>query len=710
MASWLQNQFKKAEELFEAVDQTAKSVTVLQPKDARRTGRAQAGLKSTLSGQGSRLWKNDQSDPVARPVSRSSSFHKTESDTRVENDIKGSGAATDDDEAAGLNRSLEPDNEAQGSKPPSEPLESESELRDSVGTGADLKEVAQSEVPGGAEKGVESEKLEEGTSGSEAVADDGEGLQKLHGTEDAVTRDPEASGDANGSKPGADSSSEPDVPKDSQKVDLTTGNGTEETPEAPLSDDQSQKNQQETDEVQGLLKKQPTSGQTKEARLARICEKFQKRVAEYKKENEQLEEMLEQSREQQGAFEAEVQRLQQELSTARAGVGAVESSLSTALTAKNAELENLTVALEGAKRQAAMAEGKLAALQANSEALTRGRDMTESKMVQALREELTTVEKRLDEERAAHTSSRQAAAARETELENSMSESTTALARMQRTVDERNQKVADMEHKVSMLEVECSTLNQELQEAEARMRREYTRANSVESDAQTQQINAWREEAERARRAQREAENKFSDLEAEAQKLRVETAALRREHDSSSVQAQAALEKRFRELTELLYSKQTQLETLSSEKAAAVLQLEKEMRRFQEFKDQTERERKVRSRQNMMAEEDVGDMRSLEHSLADYDIKLGKVNANSIRTAAKFLDFGTISAGRFLWRRPLARLGFLFYLVCLHGFIMYLLHRLQIQAERSLAYGAQDYAAAAGLVKPSLSNGETLPG
>lgn len=35
---------------------------------------------------------------------------------------------------------------------------------------------------------------------------------------------------------------------------------------------------------------------------------------------------------------------------------------------------------------------------------------------------------------------------------------------------------------------------------------------------------------------------------------------------------------------------------------------------------------------------------------------------------------------------------------------------LQIQAERSLAYGAQDYAAAAGLVKPSLGNGESLPG
>lgn len=166
----------------------------------------------------------------------------------MERDFSDSGAATDNDEAAVVNGSLEPASEAEGINPDLV----ESEQRDTVGTEANVNEAAQNEVTAGTEKGVDSEKLEEGTSGSEAVASDGEGLQKLHGTGDAGTRGVEESLDANGSKPGADSSSEPDVPKDSQKVDLTARNGTEETADAPLSDDQNQK-KQEIDEVSVLI-------------------------------------------------------------------------------------------------------------------------------------------------------------------------------------------------------------------------------------------------------------------------------------------------------------------------------------------------------------------------------------------------------------------------------------------------------------------------
>jgi hypothetical protein len=122
--------------------------------------------------------------------------------------------------------------------------------------------------------------------------------------------------------------------------------------------------------------------------------------------------------------------------------------------------------------------------------------------------------------------------------------------------------------------VECATLNQELQESQARQRREQKRPN--EEAVQTAQV--WREEAERARQLQREADSKLSAMEAEMQKLRVELASVKREADLGSLQAQSELEKRFRELTELLYTKQTQLEVMSSEKAAAMLQLEQARR------------------------------------------------------------------------------------------------------------------------------------
>jgi hypothetical protein len=139
-----------------------------------------------------------------------------------------------------------------------------------------------------------------------------------------------------------------------------------------------------------------------------------------------------------------------------------------------------------------------------------------------------------------------------------------------------------------------------------------------------------------------------------------------------SVQAQSELEKRFRELTELLYTKQTQLEVMSSEKAAAILQLE-QARRLQ-AKAEAERQRNVR---NMSSFEDENELKSFEY-LGLHQRRLGPVGP-SVQRAAKFLDSSAVTAGRFLWRRPLARLIAVLYLVFIHIFLMYVLHRLQVQ-------------------------------
>ncbi|XP_078433172.1 golgin-84-like [Wolffia australiana] len=64
-----------------------------------------------------------------------------------------------------------------------------------------------------------------------------------------------------------------------------------------------------------------------------------------------------------------------------------------------------------------------------------------------------------------------AAVEREVELEHRAVEASNALVRMQRSADESISKAMDLEHKVALLEVECGSLNQELQDMEARMRR-----------------------------------------------------------------------------------------------------------------------------------------------------------------------------------------------------------------------------------------------
>lgn len=465
-------------------------------------------------------------------------------------------------------------------------------------------------------------------------------------------------------------------------------------------DDQRQKEfpklEEQLDEAQGLLRSASSSGQSKEARLARVCAGLSSRLQEYKTENSQLEALLQNEREENSNLRTKIKEMQSELASARAAVSSVESEMSSALASKNAEIEALLSSLESLKKQAALSEGKLAALQADMEVMARSRDMTENGMIQTLKEALEAAENRAEEEHLSHVATRKAAVQRETELEQCVADVTASLTRMQRTVDERTQKAAELEHKVSTLEGDCASLNQELQDVEAKLRREQKRL--AEDASQTSQIQAWREDADRARQAQREAEGRILALDAENQKLRVELAGLKRDADQFSTQAQVELEKRFRELTEVLYLKQTQLEAMASEKAAAVFQLEKELNRSREAQAEAERHRRVRH--SIAGWDDLSEMKPLE-SLGLQERRLvGTSIQVNLQKAAKLLDSGAVTAGRFLWRRPLARLGVLFYLVFVHAFLLYLLHRLQEQVVDSMSSKEEmEAAAAAGLVK-----------
>ncbi|KAB2019321.1 hypothetical protein ES319_D08G290600v1 [Gossypium barbadense] len=451
--------------------------------------------------------------------------------------------------------------------------------------------------------------------------------------------------------------------------------------------------QDQLDEAQGLLKTTNSTGQSKEARLARVCAGLSSRLQEYKSENAQLEELLIAERELSKSYEARIKQLQQDLSVSKSEVTRVESNMLDALAAKNSEIEALVNSMDALKKQAALSEGNLASLQANMESIMRNRELTETRMMQALREELASAERRAEEERAAHNATKMAAMEREVELEHRAVESSTALARIQRVADERATKAAELEQKVALLEVECTSLNQELQDMEARFRR--GQKKSPEEANQMLQMQAWQEEVERARQGQRDAESKLSSLEAEVQKMRVEMAAMKRDAEHYSRQEHMELEKRYRELTDLLYYKQTQLETMASEKAAAEFQLEKEIKRLQEAQVEVERSR-VPRRASSSWEEDT-DIKSLE----PLPVHHRHVAAASIQfqKAVKLLDSGAVRATRFLWRYPTARIMLLCYLVFVHLFLMYLLHRLQEQAD-DLA--ARELAKSLGLTNANL--------
>ncbi|XP_066314974.1 golgin-84-like [Miscanthus floridulus] len=442
------------------------------------------------------------------------------------------------------------------------------------------------------------------------------------------------------------------------------------------SDSVSVKEQDQLDEAQGLLKSAVKTGQSKEARLARVCAGLSSRLQEYKSENAQLEELLVQEREKSTSYETHIKQLQQELSMSRVEGSRAESNMVDALTAKNAEIESLVKSLDSWKKRAAASEDKLASLEEDMDGLKRNRELTETRVIQALREELATAERRAEEERISHNATKMAAVEREVELEHRAVEASNALARIQRAADQSSSRALELEHKVAVLEVECASLQQELQEMEARNRR--TQKKPSEEANQVLQMQAWQEEVERARQSQREAEAKISSLEVSLQKMRVEMAGMRRDAEHYSRQEHVELEKRYRELTDLLYHKQTQLESMASAKAALEFQLEKSLKQFHEV--QIEAERSKATRRSASSWEEDSDIKALE-PLPLHHRHMATAN-QQLQKAAKLLDTGAVRATRFLWRHPVARVSLLFYLVFVHLFLMHLLHRLQDFASR----------------------------
>ncbi|KAL6958110.1 hypothetical protein U1Q18_050882, partial [Sarracenia purpurea var. burkii] len=189
--------------------------------------------------------------------------------------------------------------------------------------------------------------------------------------------------------------------------------------------------QEQLDEAQGLLKTAISTGQSKEARLARVCAGLSSRLQDYKSENAQLEELLIAERELSKSYEVRIKELQKDLSVAKSDVTKVELNMTEVLAVKNSEIEALVSSMDALKKQAALSEGNLASLQANMESIMRNRELTETRMMQALREELASAERRAEEERAAHNATKMAAMEREVELEQRALQASTALARIQ---------------------------------------------------------------------------------------------------------------------------------------------------------------------------------------------------------------------------------------------------------------------------------------
>ncbi|KAK3280443.1 hypothetical protein CYMTET_11718 [Cymbomonas tetramitiformis] len=436
----------------------------------------------------------------------------------------------------------------------------------------------------------------------------------------------------------------------------------------------------ELEEARQLTKSAPSAGNSKDARLARICDKLSKRLAEFKAENSQLEELLEEERCRASGGIGAASQLEDELAHAQAALSRTQAEAQNLLAEKEQEIKEMHQRLEASQRAASLAEGRLTALVDENEQLRSSQNTSKDVAVAQIQEELAIAERHLAEEQEVRKAERRAMEARENVLQATIADSAEVVANMQRLLDEKTERVSEMDRKLAAAETEVERMAQDKVDLESRLWREQQRANANSEDALQAQLAEVHTEAQQVRLALQEAEAGRNAALLEVQKLQVEVDVTRRETAESATRSQGDLEKRLREVTELLYQKQAQLERLTAEKSVQHLKLERELssvnHKLQEASTARNRAAAISA---INGEDDVVPINTLGPA---YERLANNKNlGGAIRHGAQFLDIAASALGSALRKQPIFRIMVFVYILSVHLFLSFLIQRLQRQAE-----------------------------
>ncbi|KAL0037207.1 hypothetical protein WJX79_006059 [Trebouxia sp. C0005] len=417
----------------------------------------------------------------------------------------------------------------------------------------------------------------------------------------------------------------------------------------------------------------------REALLSRLVEQLKGRLQALKEENQQLEDMLHQSDSRASGSVREVERLEDAVSQAEAARISAEAALAHNSAMQEGEVRSAQQALQAATKDLSDCQARLADLEATNTLLIQEQQVSEGRIVAALRDEVTAAEVRLEEERAAHTSTQRTAAAREQSLQSSMADGGSALASMQRLVEERTQQASTAQQALIQLQQEHAHLTAHMRTLQDQAASRQDSA-SVEAQLELQaEADRWRQENLQTAESLRESQVARDQAQEQVERLQGMLRDLQRHaQDRSSYDE---LQERFKEVTELLYTKQTQLERMAAEKAAQQLAHERQMAHA---KDDAERvKRRVKTeRASASFGSSLDDVVVPMDSLGEAFDRLANDNrvGSYVKAGARALDTSAAAAVRLIKQYPLGRLFVFLYIIGIHAFIYILISRLQGQA------------------------------
>ncbi|KAK9825360.1 hypothetical protein WJX81_003665 [Elliptochloris bilobata] len=418
----------------------------------------------------------------------------------------------------------------------------------------------------------------------------------------------------------------------------------------------------------------------REARAVRLADALRGRLEQLRGENAQLEELLRQAESRATGASARVEQLEDELAAAQAARSRTEAGLASAVAAAEGKAAALAASRDAAVKENVELDKRAEAAERANEALLRERQASEGRLLAALREEVAAAEARAEEERAVAANARRTAARRETELEAGLAESAQALTGMQRTLDEKSRRLAAAEARAEQAAAAAAAA--EAAAAELRAQQAHGGNGGVEAGgngaSEAGALAAAEAKLARLRIELRDAGAQRVAAEEEGRAARVEAERLRRQLAEAANTSD--LDRQFKEVTELLYLKQTQLERMSAEKAAQQMALERELLVAREEAARVQR----RSRSERAAAaygvetEGVVPMEAMGEAYSR--LANSRSVGGAVRAAARGLDVTASTFVRVLRQYPLGRLAVFCYVVFVHLFLYVLISRLQHRA------------------------------
>eukprot|EP00890_Picochlorum_soloecismus_P001393 jgi/Picsp_1/2254/NSC_05718-R1_golgin candidate 1 len=404
------------------------------------------------------------------------------------------------------------------------------------------------------------------------------------------------------------------------------------------------------------------------ARLSKLVDGLRKKVSRLQNENSQLEDMVSHLDMQNNQRNEEIKKLNASLEQLMKSKQ--ESEDRAAVSMKQAHALELTVKSnesEIVNLKSIIAEKDKENVNASVE-----RNASETHIISSLRKDVEAAESMLEDERKAHAASRRAFASREQEIDNMMAEAADSLAENQRKLDDYTSKLATSQERCSLLENEIESLTQQLEVAKLREGEE----KNTETMFSQGRIKELEEQLSITIRNATDIKSAIKSMEDDNAHLIAENIDLKRRLAKLENSDANDLRRRLQEVTDALYSKQSQIEKLSSEKEA----LQMQVNRYSTTSSADTMRRRSAAVDRVFSGADeyetVVPMKSLG---AGYD-RLASAPGHlggAIEASARFLDT-TASHAVFLLRQyPLWRLGVFAYVIGMHMFIYMLLHRLQ---------------------------------